>query len=54
MSANPAPLTAPERNLKAKYPTGGLATIVLEVARWADVEKGSGSLESFVVPRDLD
>lgn len=46
-------IDAPEGHLRTKYPTGGLATIVLKAASWADVEKGSGSIEDFVAPRDL-
>ena len=41
------------RLLRAKYPTGGLAAITLDCARWADLKVGSGYLESFVVPRAL-
>ena len=44
---------APAGRLDAKYPTGGLATIVFEAERWADVGERTGSLESFVAPRDL-
>jgi phosphohistidine phosphatase len=41
------------RLLSAKYPTGALAAIRLDCARWADLHYGVGYLESFVVPRAL-
>lgn len=38
----------------AKYPTGALAQIDLETARWRDVEEGTGTLACFIRPRDLE
>ena len=38
--------------MTTKYPTGALATVVVEGA-WAEVAWESATLESFVVPRDL-
>jgi phosphohistidine phosphatase len=38
----------------AKYPTGALAEIELDVARWRDVGEGTGTLTRFVRPRDLE
>jgi len=40
--------------LEEKYPTGALAEISLPVERWSDVTEGSGTLERFIRPRDLD
>jgi len=40
--------------LAAKYPTGSVAEIRLEVASWRDVAAGRGRLERFIRPRDLD
>ena len=37
-----------------KYPTGALAVFDFAVDRWSDIAAGSGTLERFVVPRDLD
>lgn len=39
--------------LRGKYPTGGLATLVFDVPRWADATASGGELVRFVVPRDL-
>jgi phosphohistidine phosphatase len=39
--------------LRAKFPTGALATIVFDSASWAALEPGSGELVDFVVPREL-
>lgn len=41
------------RRVADKFPTGGLAVISFEAARWADVAPGRGRLERFVRPRDL-
>jgi len=46
--------TSARRRLATKYPTGGLAVLDFTVERWADVAAGTGRLERFVVPRDLD
>jgi phosphohistidine phosphatase len=40
--------------MQAKYPTGTLAEIRLDVARWREVEENRGTLERFIRPRDLD
>ncbi|MDJ0894301.1 MAG: histidine phosphatase family protein [Alphaproteobacteria bacterium] len=40
--------------LAAKFPTGALAVFHLAVDRWVDVEPGTGRLEHFVLPRELD
>jgi phosphohistidine phosphatase len=42
------------RRMTRKYPTGGLAIIEFPVETWREVAAGTGSLVSFVVPRDLD
>jgi phosphohistidine phosphatase len=36
-----------------KFPTGSLAVIDFDVARWSDVGPGEGELELFVRPKDL-
>ncbi len=38
----------------AKYPTGALAELRFDVARWKDVAAGGGALMRFIRPRDLD
>jgi phosphohistidine phosphatase len=38
---------------EAKVPTGALATLEADVARWADLEPGGARLVAFVVPREL-
>lgn len=40
--------------LEAKFPTGSLAEMQIDVARWADVRAGGATLTRFVRPRDLD
>ena len=40
--------------LEAKYPTGTLAEIRLDVERWRDVAESGGTLVRFIRPRDLD
>ena len=40
--------------LEIKFPTATIAVIELDVDRWADVAKGSGTLIRFLRPRDLD
>ncbi|HEX8308455.1 MAG TPA: histidine phosphatase family protein [Allosphingosinicella sp.] len=37
-----------------KYPTGTVAEIPLDVERWSEVAQGSGRIERFIRPRDLD
>lgn len=39
--------------LEAKFPTGAIAVITLPCKAWRDVGPGSGTLKSFVTPRDL-
>jgi phosphohistidine phosphatase len=36
-----------------KVPTGAIATLETDVARWSDLEPGGARLVAFVVPRDL-
>lgn len=36
-----------------KYPTGGLAIVDFDLARWSGVGAGKGRLERFVTPRSL-
>ncbi|MDJ0896225.1 MAG: NUDIX domain-containing protein [Alphaproteobacteria bacterium] len=40
--------------LKAKFPTAGLATLVLKRDRWRELARQTCDLHSFVVPRDFD
>jgi len=40
-------------SIAAKYPTGALAELRFEAARWRDVTAGTGRLERFIRPRDL-
>ncbi len=40
--------------LKAKFPTAGLATLVLKRDRWRELAPRTCELHSFVVPRDFD
>lgn len=42
------------REVEAKYPTATVAEIRLPAEHWRDVEPGSGRLEHFIRPRDLD
>jgi len=39
--------------LRAKCPTGALATLVFDVPRWREAATSGGELVRFVVPRDL-
>lgn len=41
------------RALATKFPTGGLAVIEADVARWADLLPSTGRLVAFTRPRDL-
>ncbi len=45
--------TAMEEKLAAKFPTAGLAVIRVPIGRWRDLKRHSGSLELFVIPKDL-
>jgi phosphohistidine phosphatase len=38
---------------EAKMPTGALATLEADVARWSELAPGQAQLVSFVVPREL-
>lgn len=40
--------------VEEKYPTASVAEISLAVDHWADAEPGSGTLQRFTRPRDLD
>lgn len=40
--------------MSAKFPTAGLAVIDFDLERWSDVAPGTGRLEAFVRPKDLD
>lgn len=40
--------------IAAKYPTGALAELRFDSPSWRDVAPGSGRLERFIRPRDLD
>jgi phosphohistidine phosphatase len=40
--------------LSEKYPTATLAEISLPAERWSEVTEGSGTLQRFMRPRDLD
>jgi phosphohistidine phosphatase len=39
--------------LRAKMPTGALATLASPAARWRDLRRGGAELVAFVVPREL-
>jgi phosphohistidine phosphatase len=47
--ANPARVAIEE-----KLPTASLVRINFDIASWADLAEGSGMLDAFVRPRDLD
>lgn len=40
--------------LAAKYPTGALAEIELDIGGWNEADAGCGRLAAFVTPRSLD
>jgi phosphohistidine phosphatase len=40
--------------IAVKYPTATLAEIALPALSWADVAPGTGTIERFIRPRDLD
>lgn len=42
------------RQMAEKYPTAALAIIAFDKGSWAETEAGSGKLEAFVRPRDLE
>ncbi len=37
-----------------KYPTAALAEIAINAGSWADIDRGLGTLNRFIRPRDLD
>jgi len=37
----------------AKFPTAALAEVRFDVARWGEVDEGTGTLARFILPRDL-
>jgi len=39
--------------MREKYPTAGLAVIVLHIDRWQQTEAGAGSLTDFMIPAAL-
>lgn len=41
------------KRLGEKYPTGALAVISFDIAKWDDIEDGKGTLTVFTRPRDL-
>lgn len=44
---------AARKRLAAKFPTGGLAVLRFDQARWVDVTPGSGTLVDVTRPKDL-
>jgi phosphohistidine phosphatase len=42
------------RTLRQKYPTAALAEITFQADAWPEVAAGTGRLERFVRPKDLD
>lgn len=40
--------------LAAKFPTGALAVIELDITHWGELEAGRGRLAAFVRPKDLE
>lgn len=45
---------ADRKRLATQFPTAALAVIDFEAERWADIAPGTGRLERFVKPKDLD
>lgn len=41
-------------SMDEKFPTGALAVIDFEVAKWGDIGPGTGELYAFVRPKDID
>jgi phosphohistidine phosphatase len=37
-----------------KFPTAALADVRLPIATWKEISRGTGKLQTFVVPRQLD
>ncbi len=47
--------TSPLRDVVyEKFPTAAVAEIVMDIADWSAIERGSGRLTRFIRPRDLD
>jgi phosphohistidine phosphatase len=42
------------RELAEKYPTGALTVLTFDAKEWAAIAEGTGKLERFVRPKDLD
>lgn len=42
------------QQLAQKYPTGALAVLIFDAGNWARIAEGTGKLERFIRPRDLD
>ena len=40
--------------LREKFPTGALATLQVDIERWADLKAGAATLVAYACPRDLD
>ncbi|MEI6201817.1 MAG: histidine phosphatase family protein [Enhydrobacter sp.] len=40
--------------LRAKFPTGALATLHIEIEEWTELMTGAATLVAFACPRDLD
>ena len=41
-------------DLRKKFPTGAVAVITFDAAKWSKLDGESGSLKSFVTPKSLD
>jgi phosphohistidine phosphatase len=41
-------------SLKEKFPTAALATLQVDIERWADLRTGAATLVAFACPRELD
>src|SRR5262249_52736927 len=39
--------------MREKYPTAGLAVIILHIDRWQQLEAGAGTLTDFMIPAGL-
>lgn len=44
---------APRQQFGSKFPTGALAVLTTEAARWRDVRRGCARLTAFIRPKDL-
>lgn len=40
--------------ISAKYPTAALATVELDIERWAEATPGRGRIVDLILPKDLD